>query len=298
MMRAMSSVLAACALLLAGACEAGANSDDVSAAIQLDMTAPRPTAQLVIGDTEPVTAIFDTGAAGSVLRLAYAERLGLPNQGAAAAHAPSGAPVTGFRTTIDAASLGAARFDHAMAVALDINLPLDGVDAIISPGVFSGRLVRFDFPASVAQVLPRDGANMPAGEATPYAGENTHGMIRRTPAVRVELPGAGAVTAIVDSGSARGLLLPLEMARDISLSGPLVPGEPVRMVGAEHPSFIGRINGIVRVGPLTLENPEVRFADGATEVIVGMEILHNAVLVLDPQEHRSWLLVPSSEPPA
>jgi hypothetical protein len=275
------------------ACGEGEAQDQPPASIALDMAAPRPTAQLRIGDAAPVTAIFDTGAAASVLRLAYAQRIGVPNQGEASAHAPNGTPVSGFRTRIDNATLGDAHFSGALAVALDINLPLDGVDAIISPGVFSGRLVRFDFPAGRALVLAKDSANIPASEATPYGGENRHGQIRRTPAAPIDLPGVGALMAVADSGSSRGLLLPLALAERIPLSGPLVPGQPVRMVGAEHASFIGRINGRVRVGPVELVDPEVRFADGFDEAVVGMEILRQTVLVLDPQEHRSWLLAPS-----
>ncbi|GAN00539.1 hypothetical protein U91I_04205 [alpha proteobacterium U9-1i] len=278
------------AVLFASACNNVAADAQSSASIALDMTAPRPTAQLVIGDADPVTAIFDTGAAASVLRLSYAERIGVPNQGPASAHGPNGAPVSGFRTRIDDARLGDASFTGAMAVALDIPLPLEGVDAIIGPGVFSGRLVRFDFPAGIAHVVPRTADNTPSGEATPYHGENTHGRVRRIPAVRVDIPGAPEIVAIADSGSARGLLLPLTLAHSLPLSEPLTSGEPVRMVGAQFPSLTSRINGNVRIGPLTIENPQVRFADGIGMSVVGMEILRDAILVLDPAEHRSWLL--------
>jgi hypothetical protein len=61
----------------------------------------------------------------------------------------------------------------------------------------------------------------------------------------------------------------------------------------EHRAFTGRIAGVVRVGPLTLENVEANFGDGIEESIVGMEILRNTEIVLDPQARRSWLLAPS-----
>lgn len=290
MMRTFAVTLVALFSLTGGACDVRAQD---AATIPLDITGPRPTAQLRIGESEPVTAIFDTGAAASVLRLEYAQRLALPNEGQAAAHGPGGTPIAGFRTTIRNGRLGDAGFDDAMAVAFDIRLPLEGVDAIISPGVFAGRYVRFDFANSVAHILPRTPQNRPAGEATPYRGEVAHGRVTQTPGVDVQLPNIGTVTAVLDTGSARGLTLPLTLASRLPIVGELTPRDPIRLVGVEHRAFTGRIAGAVRVGPLTLENVEVNFGDGIEESIVGMEILRNTEIVLDPQARQSWLLAPA-----
>jgi hypothetical protein len=281
------------ALCGAPACAADA-PDAAPATIPLDLSGPRPTAQLVIGNSAPVTAIFDTGAAASVLKLEYAQRINTPNQGAAMAHGPSGTPVQGFRTTIAHASLGGAQFDNALAVAFDIPLPLEGVEAIISPSVFSGRLVRFDFAGGVAQVLPMTTANTPREPSRPYVGENTHGMIGRTPGVHVEMPGASPVDAILDTGARRGLSLPLSMAHAIPLLEPMTPDEPQRLVGAQYSAFRARINGSVHIGAITVVNPEVSFADGPTPPIVGFPILRNVVIVLDPAGQRAWLLAPAA----
>lgn len=280
-------------LLAVAACNAGAQ-DAVAADIALDLTGPRPTAQLTVGDAAPVTAIFDSGAAASVLRLSYARGIGVPNEGAANAHGPNGSPVSGFRTTIAHASLGQAQFDNALAVALDIPLPLEGVDAIISPAVFTGRLIRFDFAAGVAQVLPLTRENTPQSPAEPYIGENSHGMIRRTPGATVSLPGGVQASATVDTGGSRGLALPLALAQRVPLQEPLTPDQPMRLVGAEWPASKGRINGAVRIGGLVLQNPEVTFADGAPFGIVGMPVLRNSVIVLDPAGQRSWVLAPAA----
>ena len=279
-------------LLAVNACNAGAQNA-VAADIPLDLTGPRPTAQLIVGNAPPVTAIFDSAAAASVLRLSFAQRIGLANEGDASAHGPNGSPVGGFRTTLAHAFLGHAQFDNAVAVALDIPLPLEGVDAIISPAVFSGRLVRFDFAASVAHILPITRENTPQSPSEPYIGENTHGMIRRTPGVTVHLPGGVDASATVDTGGSRGLAFPLALAQRVPLAEPLTPDQPMRLVGAEWPTQKGRINGAVRIGGLTLQNPEVRFADGAPFGIVGMPVLRNSVVVIDPAGQRSWVLPPS-----
>jgi hypothetical protein len=277
-------------IALAAACGDGAAQTAVET-IALDMAGPRPTAQLRIGDSAPATAIFDSGAAASVVTLAYAQRLGLPNLGTAAAHGPNGTPVQGFRTRLDNATLGGAPFSGALAVALNMNLPLEGIDAVISPSVFSGRLVRYDFPAGVAEIAPR--AQAPSGRPTAYVGESRHGQLRRTPGVEVLFPGGTSVIATADSGSARSLLLPSEFASRLPLMSPPTPVAPVRMVGAEFPATRTQISGEVRVGPLRVANPEITFAEGAAGGIVGMQILRNAILVLDPQRLQTWLLAPA-----
>lgn len=273
------------------ACSAGADTD-IAESIALDLTGPRPTAQLAIGDAEPVTAIFDTGAAASVLKRGYAERLGLVNEGAAAAHGPSGTPVPGFRTTIREGSLGGVSFAPAVAVAFDIPLPLENVEAIISPEVFAGRLVRFDFAGSRADVLPLTADHIPPAESYPYRGEQSHGRRMQTPGVQVILPNGASIAAILDTGSARGLSLPLEVAQSLTLAEPLTPDAPQRLVGVEHPAFRARIEGDVRIGPLTLQNPEARFIEGATVSIVGMQVLRDTIVVVDPEGRRSWVLAP------
>lgn len=262
--------------------------------IRLDLSGPRPTAQLRIGETPPVTAIFDTGAAASVLKLDYAQTLNLPNQGAASAAGPAGAPVQGFRTTIPAATLGDAHFGPAFAVALDIPLPLPGVSAIISPAVFSGRLVRFDFAHSVAEVLARWDSSTPSGEAYDYNGGDNPMSINRVPAVRVTLPGA-PVMADIDTGTADGLVLPLSMASGLSFAAPPVRDGALRMVGVDHPKYRATLNGATQIGPLTLHNPPLLLVDGARRPIVGMSVLRGAIVVLDPQNHRDWMLAPSGD---
>ncbi|MBY0565542.1 MAG: aspartyl protease family protein [Hyphomonadaceae bacterium] len=288
-MRARAGVVGAAAMVLV-ACGSLADAQG-PATIELDMSAPRPTAQLQIGQEPPVTAIFDTGAAGSILRLDYAQRLDLPRQGAARAAGVGGRPVEGFRTTISG-SLGGAQFDSSLAVALDIPLPLPGIDAIISPNVFAGRLVRFDFTAARAQVLPRDAANTPRVAAVPYMGEDSHGRINRTPAVEVLLPNGQTVMAMADTGALGGLRLPLAMAEQLTLLAQLEPRDPVRMIGREIPAFTGRVSGVVRVGPLELRDPEVIFIDSTDHPsVVGFDVLRQGVLVLDPLERRSWFLL-------
>ncbi len=283
-------IWAGAATFAAAGCAKAQPGPAASSTIPLDLSGPRLVADLRIGGAEPVRAIFDTGAAASVLKLAYAQRIGAPNQGPAAAHAPGGTPISGFRTAITG-RLGDAHFERAMAVALEIPLPLEGIEAIISPSVFAGRLVRFDFAAGAALVLEKTAANLPLGLGTPYFEDARGGhRLTRIPAVELRLPNQAPITAVADTGASRGLLLPLRMAASLPLAGPLAPAPPARMVGVTFTAQIARLNGLVGIGPMELRDPEVTFVDGETPANVGFSILRQAILVLDPGEHRSWLL--------
>jgi hypothetical protein len=280
-------------LLLAG-CAKGSpplHADEGSAQIAMDLTGPRPTVQLKIGSLPPATAIFDTGAAASILKTDYARALHLPDEGAAHAAGPGGAPVDGFRTTIKG-QLGSARFGPAMAVALDIPLPLPGVSAVISPSVFEGRLVRLDFQKSVAQILPKNAGTIPPAPAQPYSGGGLHVMtVTRIPTASLTLPGGRKLVLDVDTGWQGGLELPLSMARELPLLSPPVPGPALRMIGSSTPTFTARLKGFAYLGPVALANPEISFVAGdAAHAKVGMRILRQTVLVLDPEEHRAWVL--------
>ena len=281
------------ALFLLAACGSAPaqGPDQRPALIPLDLSGPRPTAKLSLGGGAPVTAIFDSGAAASVVMIGFARAIGLPDEGKANASGPGGVPVEGFRTSI-AGTLGAARFGPALAVALDLPMPLPGVSAVISPSVFAGRLVRFDFKAGNAKVLASNASNLPREPGLPYSGGGFSLMtVSRVPTALLGLPGGRTIVADVDTGYDGGIELPLALAGSLPLHGPLVPGRPARMVGLTRPTFNARLNGRLSIGPIALADPDLTFVDGGSAPAkVGMRVLKDMVLVLDPGNSRSWIV--------
>lgn len=280
------SFFAFAAVMLA-ACGAPARSQEAESLV-LDLTGPRPTAQLSIGGGAPVTAIVDTGAGASVLSTAYAATLGLPRQGSVQAAGPGGKPTQGWLTHIPEGVLGGAHFSGPLAVVLDIPLPLPGIAAVVPPDVFKGRIVRFDFPNGLAEVVPATAAAVPAGPGHPYTGARTI-----LAAVGAVLPGGETVDLRVDTGSDAFLSLPYEFAARLPLSTPLTPTKPARLVGIVHPAFMARVAGTVKVGDVVLQDPEIRFLQGGAEPSVGFAFLRNTVLVLDPAKRLTWVLPPA-----
>jgi hypothetical protein len=84
--------------------------------------------------------------------------------------------------------------------------------------------------------------------------------------------------------------LPLEIADRIPLKAPLTPAKPARMAGGEHAAYTSRIDGVVRIGPITLVDPDVTFIEQFHYANVGFSLLKDLTIVLDPAEKRSWLL--------
>ncbi|MGA9342723.1 MAG: aspartyl protease family protein [Rhodanobacteraceae bacterium] len=271
-------------LVAAASCAAPSKPDQV---IALDVTGLRPTAVLRIGAHRLAKVIFDTGAGTTVVPKTVATELNLPNDGDVQVGSPGATSAqTGMVTSISAAHLGEADIESGRAVALNLPDRLSEYGGIVSPNAFSGRIVRFEFAKSRAIVTDKGPTSVPSGMSLPYGGESGHPL----PYAEVDFAGV-KVGCHLDSGSKNGLSIPLEYAKRVPLKGPLVPTDPVRMIGGEHAAFTATLNGVVHVGPLALTDPQVLFVEGIPSIgNVGFQVLKNLTLVLDPQGQRSWLL--------
>ncbi len=287
-MRAIAVALAGPAALVA------AQAPAERAVVPLDLSGPRPIAMLSVGSGPPVRVIFDTGASGNVIDPDFARSAGLPDEGPAQVHTPAGGPpMQGFRTVIADGRLGDAPLRGIRAVAIPSpalrHLEVQGV---FGPGTFSGRLVHLDLARGEVRVTEKTAATIPAGPSFPYSGD---GHMPRLPGVPVDVAGQ-AFHGHIDTGQPGLLMMPLDMARQVPLDGELRQApRPARLAdGVPRPLFEGRIRGTVQIGPLTLENPEVRFMAGLRRINVGMQALRGLTVVLDPAERRSWLVRPSA----
>ena len=56
------------------------------------------------------------------------------------------------------------------------------------------------------------------------------------------------------------------------------------------PAYNAQLDGTITVGPVTLTDPQVLVVDGLPFVNVGIQVLRQLTLVLDPAERRSWVL--------
>jgi hypothetical protein len=225
--------------------------------VPLDLTGPRPVAMLTVGSGAPVRVIFDTGASGNVLDADFARAAGLPDEGPAHVGTPAGGPpMVGFRTRIESGRLGNAALGGIRAVALPMPfMQRLNVEGVFGPGTFSGRLVFLDLARSEVRVTAKAPETIPSGPSHPYSDMGP----RSLPGVAVEI-GARSFDAHIDTGQPGMLMMPMAMSGEVPLGGALTEGPPARLAdGVPRAVRIGRIRRTVRIGPLTFENPEVRF---------------------------------------
>ena len=166
-------------------------------------------------------------------------------------------------------------------------VPLAGV---LSPNIFAGRLVTVDFGRGELRIGDRNAA--PLGVGSPYA--NLHDG-HALPAIGVDV-GGQAFNALIDTGAPGGLTFPYSMASSLPLTSAPVRVGTVRFVDGEHARYSATLVGDVRVGALTLTNPEVELIDGLPFVNIGMGLLRGMSITLDPEARLVWL-EPSEGPP-
>jgi hypothetical protein len=271
-----SAVLSPFALMLL-AREAAADTDLTFA---LDVSGPRPTVMVSIAGGAAEPWIFDSGASISVIKQDRATALGLANLGVESIGSPAGGDaIEAYRTSVTGARIGEAALPDFSAVAMPLP-PQLAQTGVLSPNVFSGRLVRFEFARG--QVRVTDRANAPAGEPTPYEGEED-----ALPGINVSVGGATHL-AHMDSGAPHLIAFPYEMASSLPLTGAPVESGRARFVDGEHIRYSAQINGAVQIGPLTLTNPQITMIEGLPFVNVGAQALRQMTITLDPERHVSW----------
>jgi hypothetical protein len=245
--------------------------------IPLDLTGPRPAVRVAVGDSEELW-VFDTGAAGGVIDIEHARSWGLPDLGPARVGSPvGGTPVEGFRTRVAGARAGAVALPEFSAVAMPF--PAHVGAGVLSPNMFSGRLVTLDL--SRAELRVHDRAGDPPAEATPYTGAHP------LPAIPVTVAGETHL-AHMDTGAPGAVTFPFSLAESLSLAAPPERVGMARFVDGERPRYRAQVVGEIQVGPLTLADPQIDLIDGLPFVNVGGQVLRQMTITLDPERRVAW----------
>jgi hypothetical protein len=271
-----SIALAPLAVLLANRAWAA----DGDLILPLDMTGPRPRMVVSVpgGETEPW--VIDTGASGSVIDIERARRWGLPQLELIEVGSPAGgAPIQGFRTTIAGARIGDTALPDFHAAAIPQRVQHAEHAGVLSPNIFSGRLVAFEFSQSRVRITDR--ANAPRGESTPYS------VNFPLPAITVSVAGQ-TFEAHMDTGAPQLVSFPYAAAASLPLAAAPEQVGVARFVDGEHPLYRAQIRGVLQIGPLVLGDPQVALTDGLPFVNVGTAALRQMTVTLDPERRVSW----------
>jgi hypothetical protein len=251
--------------------------------IPLDLSRRQPRVRLSINGVDRGEAIFDTGAFGGTIHRPLAEELGLPNnEPVEVTSGAGGEPIQAFMTTVPNAAINGVPVANFSAAALPMVRP-DTI-AVLSPAMFAGELVVLDFGDGEMRILPKTAETLPSSAPVPYTSGDYP-----LPGIPLELPGGVSMLAHLDTGSPASIMLPHDLASTLPLSTPLQEVGRARMINTERVIYRATLAGEARVGPLTLTNPQLTFMEGFSHGNIGMELLRQLNITLDPAERRLWL---------
>lgn len=247
--------------------------------IQLHMGGPRPEIDLTISE-KTSRAIFDTGASSTVVNIADAANLGVDREGPLLPPFDRMHMSTGYQGQLPKATIGTFSLASHSVPVMPVPLP---TPAVISPYSFGTNILYLDFAAGTLRVCPKLVRPNMLGKTHSYSPAPF-----ALPVVPVNL-GEETVDAHLDTGSPVDIIFPMAFAKKLKLNGDLVQIGKARNHAEEKPIYKARIAGTIRVGPLALVDPEVRFSDVVPRVNVGLGVLKRLQVTLDPANRRLWI---------
>jgi len=261
--------------------------------VPLDLASGWPVVEVRFGDAGPFPMVLDTGAMGVALDADLADELGLEPVG----ETRMGDPTDPTKNRVDVVvveslAIGDAWFEDVQAVAWDRPPALrrPGLRGIVGLPLFADCTFTVDYPGAELRITRR---------ALPEPGTDGVVELRKDAMGVVLLPVEVAghrFDAHVDSGNSASLILPVAAEPDI----PVVEGSRKtghgRRASGDVTFTVARLDGSLRVGSLTLENPEVRFDPGLPHANVGYSLLRHFALTIDQPSGRMRVTGASSKP--
>jgi hypothetical protein len=240
-----------------------------------------------IGDGDLVPMIFDTGSDGHSIDRTIAKRERFKKVGTAIeVDGTTGKQRKLPFVAMPKISIGGLPVGTIEASVLDY----DRNDAmgIITSEMFTGSLLYLDLANGRARLVPREGAELPPGQATPY--------VRDIPSIDIVMPDGSKLPAHFDTGYNAALSLPIALMDRVPLMAPARVVGRFKSINTEGEVYGGRIRGTIRIGPVVLENPEVSFLGDLANI--GLPVIRQVTLVIDPVADRNWVLPSGAVPGA
>jgi hypothetical protein len=108
------------------------------------------------------------------------------------------------------------------------------------------------------------------------------------------MPDGSTLPAHFDTGFDGALSLPISMMTRLPLLKPAKVVGRFKSINTEGDVLGGEVRGTIRIGPLELVNPQVTFLGELANI--GLPIIRQLTLVIDPGNKRAWVLPAGSKP--
>jgi len=253
--------------------------------IELFQSEARVLVMMQIGAGELAPMVFDTGSDGHSIDQSLVDRHRLAQVGdVIAVDGTTGNAQHLAMVALPDVSLGRLRVGSIDAAALDY----DRTDAmgIISSEMFEGSLVVLELDKNRARLLPLATTSPPDGPGVPYVADIA--------TVNLVMPDGSTLPAHFDTGYNAALSLPIALMDKVPLMAPATVVGRFKSINTEGEVYGGQIRGTIRIGPVTLENPHVSFLGELANI--GLPVIRQMTLVMDPENNRSWALEPDAYP--
>ena len=160
------------------------------------------------------------------------------------------------------------------------------VVGIFVPNSFAGRQMLLDLRHGRLIVRSR-GAGDPCSNSTQYTPSGL-------PTVMLHLPGL-SLPAVLDTGSNSPLVLDTRLAAKLPLRRPLRSAGKGTTVTGRYEVYEAGLAGNIRIGPLVLRNPVVKFSGSDASIpYIGLPLIRQLLIMLDPEQHRACIVDPPS----
>lgn len=257
----------------------------VEGVIPLYQSDNRVLVMMQLGAGELLPMVFDTGSDGHSIDNTVVERDRLERVGdVISVDGTTGNEQHLALVALHDVSLGKLAVGTIEAAAVDY----DRTDAmgIITPEMFTGSLVVLELSRNRVRLMPKASTTPPSAPAVPYVGA--------IPTIDIVMPDGSTLPAHFDTGYNAPLSLPLDMMDKVPLMAPPAVIGRFKSINTEGDVYGGRIRGTIRIGSVTLENPEVGFLGEIANI--GLPVIRQITLVIDPEADRSWTLAPGGWP--
>jgi hypothetical protein len=155
----------------------------------------------------------------------------------------------------------------------------DAPRGVLSARVFSGALLVIDYPRD--KIVVRPGELGPADGARIFQYEESDGH----PTLTLSVAGTD-IKAHLDTGSPATFSLPRRYMKSLPLKSEPVHRGTARLVDAEIELYAAPLQGTLRVGEYTFEDPEIVFADRFPSGNLGYGFLGHFAVTLDLKNRR------------
>ena len=253
--------------------------------LPLDLSTGHPIVQVEIDGFGPYPMLFDTGASGSMIDGGLAAELGLPVIGEIQAGDPSDPTAHTLEVVVmPTVALGEARFEELSAASWNRPPALRrGSDrGILGLPAFEDCLFTLDYRASELRIF-RGSLPSPAEDPSVVSFHRRDNGLVSLP---LELPGEIVVDAHLDSGNMSTVFVPASFEPKLDIvEGSKRTGRGMRASGAVEFVY-ARLQGDLKLGPLTIADPEIRFDSRMPHANVGRTFLEAAEITVDLAKER------------